>query len=399
MDIPQEIVDEVIDNLAFDFRTLKSTSLTRKSWTHRSRRRLFYYVPISSLDRLEQWSMSISADPEGIASYPRVILLSQDTPKSWVEPANLAKFYDHFRSFSRVERLVISGLETAKFDIISTPRYFGNFAATVRSLELRTAVGAPAPLLLFICAFPLVDDLAVEFPNPTADSGKQGGIVPPPSVPSFKGKLRLLDMFHESDPFVGLLCTLPLPFHTISVSSRDTGRLPQLAKLVGKCGKTLRSLHITRKTYGTVLTLIDPRSGTKYNLELLLGSTGVSLASCVALGVLRITVIYPNHLVAILGEILPTLSKTANLSQIVLDADGRFTREGDMGVSTWNSLDAVMSEYAEKISAGHPNRRLALQVRTDVEGATGEHDGWARELVGSLAFFPKVGDVEYISKH
>ena len=248
--LPQEIIDEVIDNLAFDFETLKSTSLVRKSWTHRSRRRLFSFVPINSLDRLEQWSLSISSDPNGIASYARVILLSHHTPKSWVEPANLDRFYDHFRSFSRVERLVISGLQTAKFDVTSTPRYFGNFAATVRSLELRTTVGAPASLLSFICAFPLVDDLGIQLPNVTVGSGNQGETTCPASAPSFKGNLRLLDMFYESILLVDLLCALPLSFHTIRVSSRNVGRLPQLAKLVSKCGKTLRSLIIARMTHG-----------------------------------------------------------------------------------------------------------------------------------------------------
>ena len=247
MDLPQEIVDEVIDNLVYDFATLKSISLVRKSWTHRSRRRLFWFIQIDSLDRLEQWSTVISTDPEGIASYPRAVIL---TSKSWLEPANLARFCDHFRSFSGVERLTISGLEAAKFDTTSTLRYFGNFAATVRSLELRTAVGAPASLLSFISAFPLVDDLAIKYPDPAAGDGKQGKVTLPSSAPSFKGELRLLDMFYESDPLVELLCALPLRFHTISVSSRETQRLPQLSKLVGKCGKTLRSLHITRRTPG-----------------------------------------------------------------------------------------------------------------------------------------------------
>ena len=52
-----------------------------------------------------------------------------------------------------------------------------------------------------------------------------------------------------------------------------------------------------------------------------------------------------------------------------------------------------MTGYAEGISVKHPNRRLALRFCTDEEGATGENDGWVRELVGSLAFCTKVGDV------
>lgn len=252
MDLPQEVVDEVIDNLAFDFATLKSTSLVRKSWTHRSRRRLFYFVPINSLIRLENWSQSISPDPDGIASYPQVVhLLSVDAPKSWVKPENLDRFYDHFRSFSQVERLVIHKLETARFDAASTLRYFGNFAATIRSLELRAPVGSQASLISFICAFPLVDDLTIELPAIIIGNGGNQQEVPHiAAVPAFKGRLKLLDMFHESLPLVELLSTLPLPFHTISVSSREAGSLPQLAKLTSKCGKTLRSLHITKRTHG-----------------------------------------------------------------------------------------------------------------------------------------------------
>ncbi|KAF9783982.1 hypothetical protein BJ322DRAFT_889284 [Thelephora terrestris] len=384
MILPQEIVDEVIDNLAFDFSTLQSTSLVQKSWTHRSRRRLFYFVPINSLSLLEKWSRCISPDPNGIASYPRSILLSLNgTPKSWLEPENLDRFHGHFCSFSGVERLVIAGLETAKFDAFSTPRYFGNFAATVRSLELRTPIGPPASLLSFISSFPLVDDLGIEYPSTvTAGGVSQEEFIQPVAAPSFTGKLRLLDILRESYLFVELLCTLPLSFDTISVSSRDWEGLPQLAKLTSKCGRTLRTLHITRKTRA-----------------ILLGPTGASLSSCVALEELRVTVIYPSQLVTVLRDVLLTLPNTTNLSRIVLDADGQYPDEEDVDMMTWGSLDVIMSEYAEKIHGKHRNRRLTLQFRTDEEGATGEHDGWARRFVGLLVFFPKVGNVEYISKH
>lgn len=126
--------------------------------------------------------------------------------------------------------------------------------------------------------------------------------------------------------------------------------------------------------------------------------TGASLASCVALEELRITAKHPRHLVTILGEILPTLANTTNLTRIVLDADGSSSNEG-VDKATWNSLDAVMSEYAEKISWKHRNRRLTLVFRTNHnnEGPAGGHNRWDRELVRLLVFFPKVGNVEYIS--
>ena len=99
-----------------------------------------------------------------------------------------------------------------------------------------------------------------------------------------------------------------------------------------------------------------------------------------------------------LEELLPTLPNTTNLSRIVLDVDGNYPDEGGTDTETWNSLDAIMSECAEKISAKHKNRRLTLQFRTDEEEAAGEQAGWARGFARSLAIFPKVGNVEYISK-
>jgi len=115
----------------------------------------------------------------------------------------------------------------------------------------------------------------------------------------------------------------------------------------------------------------------------------------VALEALRVTTIYPRHLVTILAEILPTLPKTGNLSRIVLDAGGTL-REED-GEATWHSLDAVMSKHVEKTSTKHPSRRLALQFCTGKGEAMGERNRWARYLSGLLVLFSKVGEVEYVS--
>ena len=53
-------------------------------------------IPFYSLSRLERWSLSISPDPYGIASYTRTILFSYDARRPWIEPANIDMFFDHF---------------------------------------------------------------------------------------------------------------------------------------------------------------------------------------------------------------------------------------------------------------------------------------------------------------
>lgn len=77
--------------------------------------------------------------------------------------------------------------------------------------------------------------------------------------------------------------------------------------------------------------------------------------------------------------------------------DDRYLDEGEVNMVTWKNLDAVMSEYTEKISGKHQNRRPTLQFRTSEEGAAGEGGRCARELVRQLSVFLKVGNVEYVS--
>lgn len=125
----------------------------------------------------------------------------------------------------------------------------------------------------------------------------------------------------------------------------------------------------------------------KYHLGSLayLRSTGVSLASCGALEELRIKTIDLLHFVADLEELLPTPPNTTNLSRIVLDADQR--ARGKLTENCRETLDAVLVECTERVSAKRNNRRLTVQLCTEKEGATGEHDEWAREIVERLVFF------------
>ena len=85
---------------------------------------------------------------------------------------------------------------------------------------------------------------------------------------------------------------------------------------------------------------------------------------------MRGPVIYSKHLIIILDEITPILSKTGNLSRVALDADASFSEE-DSDEVTWDGLDGVISEYAEKISATNLNRWCSFaQTRKGRQAST-----------------------------
>ena len=128
----------------------------------------------------------------------------------------------------------------------------------------------------------------------------------------------------------------------------------------------------------------------KYHLGSLayLRSIGVSLASCGVLEELRIKTIDPLHFVADLEELLPTLPNTTNLSRIVLDADQR--ARGKLTENCRETLDAVLVECAERISAERNNRRLTVQLCTEKEGQlVNKMDGRGR-LSNVLYLFRKL---------
>jgi len=56
MDLPQELIDEIIDNIPpNDRKSLRSCSLVAKSWVYPSRRRIFRSVDISGAACLGSW--------------------------------------------------------------------------------------------------------------------------------------------------------------------------------------------------------------------------------------------------------------------------------------------------------------------------------------------------------
>ena len=114
--------------------------------------------------------------------------------------------------------------QMTKFDPTSTPRYSGDFATTVRSLEFWTANGAPTWLHSF-SLLPLVGHLVIKFHNSRGNGENHGEVIQHTPVPSFNGKLRPLGVFHEPTPLMESFCPLPVYLLTPRFPP-TTGRLP-----------------------------------------------------------------------------------------------------------------------------------------------------------------------------
>ena len=105
---------------------------------HESKR----YEPTGGVD--SQLLMDFNVDTP--ATHTRSLHLSQ-REEAWITPLNLVQYFEHFRSFDRVESLTLSYFSCRAFSRTTLQLFFRNLIPTVRKLRLRHPIGCPTSLL------------------------------------------------------------------------------------------------------------------------------------------------------------------------------------------------------------------------------------------------------------
>lgn len=110
MDLPPEIVDEIIGHLpVYDEKSIRNCSLVAKSWVHPSRRRLFENVHLRP-DNLKSWLRHVS--PMNVKLLQHVRSLSYriantpDLPHGRMDRVDLLRYYSP--SFHQLRHLMLS---------------------------------------------------------------------------------------------------------------------------------------------------------------------------------------------------------------------------------------------------------------------------------------------------
>ena len=81
--LPQEIIDEIIDNLPLS--SLRSSSLIARRWRTRSQQRTFDSIAFSSQDKVDRWYSDVQRGGNRVVSYVRSAKFRGIV--SWNEPA------------------------------------------------------------------------------------------------------------------------------------------------------------------------------------------------------------------------------------------------------------------------------------------------------------------------
>ena len=226
--VPQEIVDEILDDLAADsdLVSLRSCALVSKSWVPSCQRHLFHTIQFTP-GATFGWSKTFRVPEESPARYVRDLRVSSDASVD-------RSFFDHTPWFTNVERVTLFG-----YGLWILP--FWRLPESITSLTVKTNTSNLVQVRDIMVQLPNLDDLSLSGDSVPVD---RAGLVGIGTVLKgrFGGQLRLMEGYARADA-VNMLLEVPtgLRFTEVEVRGRNENILSTMA-LAEACGKTLVKL-------------------------------------------------------------------------------------------------------------------------------------------------------------
>ena len=197
-------MDEILEYLEGDRRTLRACSLTCKALFRSARRvihrRLYVAGPgkvttvdereplrYGSANRSHLHTFSMAAQC-GLVHYTQELTIKVGEAFT---PGNLRPYLSQFQTFARLTSLTLHHFNPTPF-LPVFEQYFGHLAQQMRSLKFIHPSGPQDNMMYFICQFPNLDDLGLSpFPSHNLDPSKEHSMSSIQSSPTLRGALRI----------------------------------------------------------------------------------------------------------------------------------------------------------------------------------------------------------------
>ena len=151
--LPQEIIDQIIDNLPRF--SLRSSSLVAKRWRKRSQKRALNVIRFDSEFRVILWHIRTQGDPERIPSYIQVAKF--DRIAKWDDSALFGRVLQNFTSTTLW--ISVTVLPDEMLEQISC----GEFGKTITTLHLSYPQCSLSTAISMIIAFPNLQNLLIGY--------------------------------------------------------------------------------------------------------------------------------------------------------------------------------------------------------------------------------------------
>jgi hypothetical protein len=265
--LPQELIDNVIDELGNDVGALRTCSLVSKPWVYRSRKHLFATVHLPTC-LLRKWLERIPANPVTPSNPHSQVRSLSLQPAIPCTPFCIPKtFVHHLSSFTEVSKLAIAsslwGEWTNAFsDPALVTEYFGGLGRSLRKLELTRVYLNMVVLEAMLDAFPRLEHILIFSPMMVNDPEASPHLWERRSVTEAEGPsnpvvrckeapIRWVDsvalLFPPRELIVGL-ASLPLRSRELVLAEDSDYGGETFNLLLESTGQTLESLVI-RNTF------------------------------------------------------------------------------------------------------------------------------------------------------
>lgn len=354
-----------------DTKSLLSCSVVSSGWVDRCRHHLFTDVRLYSLSDLYRWFRT-GLGP--LSHHVRSLNLAQDEFK-WIIPRALTSIPNNFTPFHNVRSLSLFGMDLTSFDEYSLTRFFGCFSDHLTSLNIEGLTVHPHALLFFVCMFPKLDDLKLDYLTMGMTT------IPfrtPAITPRFGGKLKLSNVKSNGTFMISFLLDLPMAFEDVCVENCRFETPKPLNDLFVACRGTMKKINVSKIFFGEFhlhgtsrqclclrhlkfLTSPDNSSTTPL----------VDLSPCTGLVEIQLSIVQlrrPSHWIE---PILRTVTST-RVRKITFNTDSpSSTADIDVGIDTssWSKLDAMFLRMADALCP--TDGRLELVFNALIPGVLG----------------------------
>jgi len=200
--LPQELVDEIIDYLLDDLDALTACSLTCKRLFGATRQFVHRWLVCSDsrpdhtglkgplLGRRKRgpgaFERLMDVDRAGVLHFTQHLTFKAEDGS--LNPRNLEKYLPYLRSITKLHTLTLSTFYANPF-IPVFDEHFGMFTNTLRHLDIRNAYGTERQLLYIVCQFPLLEDLTIAYPAGERTAHRGHHVPTVTQSPPLRGKL------------------------------------------------------------------------------------------------------------------------------------------------------------------------------------------------------------------
>lgn len=247
--LPQELIDEIMDYLRDDLGALKACSLTCKRLFGATRR--FIHQRLVCLDLRPDHTKSkgslLGRRKRGVGALDLKQLidagvlhftrhLTFETEGRSFNPKILEKYLPYLRSITKLHTLTLNAFHIRAF-IPGFNDHFGMFTGTLRHLDIRAAYGTERQLLHLICRFPLLEDLTIAYPTGERTAHVGYHVPTITESPPLRGKLVVAQV-HSRELFEGLVA---LP-GGLNFRSLELHRCKHPEVIFARCGHTVTAI-------------------------------------------------------------------------------------------------------------------------------------------------------------